>query len=475
MSPEVRRATVPGTDAQPDYSLYLPWVQRLKLALERGEGSVVSELILVHAGNVNGTIELANDDWLKDPRVQLPPSVLLGDLHFLKALPEKCQEVFDEIFEISTNELEWRASRPATFGLAGLWSLEYKRELTNPLCITASRGYTDCLRYLLHRKADPNAAPGGQSALHEACARGHTECAQLLLEHRANPNLLSHEGLTPLHLCTSKDTLRCAKLLIKYGAAVNQASEDAQETPLHVAAKQALPEHALLYLHHGASVDGLNAQHETPLNAACGQDTELQDQGIYLQVCRLLLAHGANANTTDEEKKSPLHKACKNASHSLVELLLENGADVNAIDYNGASPLSCTLQTAAFKQKRSPQNTVMALLNHGSLRVWPTAFGKVLQTCASAPRVIEILFNSYEHISISDHWVDTIPEEVFQTHLSFYKSLVQLSSCARSLQHLCRCSIRKHFGSQCHCLIPKLPMPTILQDYLLLQPDGSLV
>ncbi|KAJ1187796.1 hypothetical protein NDU88_004566 [Pleurodeles waltl] len=337
-----------------------------------------------------------------------------GDLRCIKALSENYSEHVDVTFEISTNELEWSSTRPATFGLAGLWSLEYKRQLTNPLCITASRGYTDCLRYLLHRRADPNAAPGGQSALHEACAKGHTECAELLLEHRANPNLLSHEGLTPLHLCTSEDTLRCAKLLIKYGAVVSRVSEDSQESPLHIAARHGLPAHTRLYLCHGAAVDGQNAQQETPLNVACGQAIELKHQENYFQVCRMLLSHGANANATDEEKKSPLHKACKNASHNIVELLLENGADVNAIDYNGASPLSCSLQTAAFKQMLRPQHTVRALLNHGSQRVWPTAFGKVLQTCASAPLVVEILFNSYESISISEHWVDTIPEDVSQ-------------------------------------------------------------
>ncbi|XP_078537499.1 ankyrin repeat and SOCS box protein 18 isoform X2 [Lissotriton helveticus] len=391
-----------------------------------------------------------------------------GDLERIGKLFQESIDVVNATLGIEEEELRW-----ASAGF-GLWSLEYKRELTNPLCITASRGYTDCLRYLLHRKADPNAAPGGQSALHEACAKGHTECAELLLEHRANPNLLSHEGLTPLHLCTSEDTLRCAKLLIKYGAVVSQVSEDSQESPLHIAARHGLPAHTHLYLRHGAAVDGRNAQQETPLNVACGQAIEPKHLENYLQVCRMLLAHGADANATDEEKKSPLHKACKSASHDLVKLLLENGSDVNAIDYNGASPLSCSLQTAAFKQMLRPQHTVRALLNHGSQRVWPTAFGKVLQTCASTPLVIEILFNSYESIRIPERWVDTIPEEASQTHRSFFQSLLRLSSSTRSLQHLCRCAIRKHFGSRCHCLIPKLPVPPALQDYLLLQPDGSL-
>uniref|UniRef100_A0A669QEZ8 SOCS box domain-containing protein n=1 Tax=Phasianus colchicus TaxID=9054 RepID=A0A669QEZ8_PHACC len=45
----------------------------------------------------------------------------------------------------------------------------------------------------------------------------------------------------------------------------------------------------------------------------------------------------------------------------------------------------------------------------------------------------------------------------------------------RSLQHLCRSTIRKKFGSRCHCLIPSLPVPKPLLDYLLLEPEGVLL
>uniref|UniRef100_A0A8C3XMY8 Ankyrin repeat and SOCS box containing 18 n=1 Tax=Chelydra serpentina TaxID=8475 RepID=A0A8C3XMY8_CHESE len=161
----------------------------------------------------------------------------------------------------------------------GLWSLEYKRELTTPLCITARNGHTACVRHLLFWRADPNMAPGGQSALHEACEGGHMDCTELLLEHRANPNLLSEEGLAPLHLCTNQNTLGCAKLLVKYGAMVDLPSEETQETPLHIAAKHGLYDHALLYLRYGASVDRKNSREETALSVTCGQAKEQAEQG----------------------------------------------------------------------------------------------------------------------------------------------------------------------------------------------------
>uniref|UniRef100_A0A452I953 SOCS box domain-containing protein n=1 Tax=Gopherus agassizii TaxID=38772 RepID=A0A452I953_9SAUR len=347
----------------------------------------------------------------------------------------------------------------------GVWTLEYKRELTTPLCITARNGHTACVRHLLFWRADPNMAPGGQSALHEACEGGHTDCTELLLEHRANPNLLSEEGL---------GCARCAKLLVKYGAMVDLPNEETQETPLHIAAKHGLCDHTLLYLRYGASVDRKNSRKETALSVTCGQAKEQEEQGSYLQVCRLLVMYGADVNTTDEEEKSPLHKACKNASHGLVQFLLQNKADVNAIDYNGASPLSCILQSAAFKQQWKPHLTVQTLLNHGSQKIWPMAFGKV-QSCASVPEIIEILFNSYSQVPISEQWREAIPEEIFQMHLPFYESFFMLTCTPRCLQHLCRFAIRNQFGSKCHYLIPSLPVPKPLQNYLLLEPEGILL
>jgi hypothetical protein len=94
-----------------------------------------------------------------------------------------------------------------SLSLPGLWTLEYKRELTTPLRISAAHGHTACVRHLLRRGADPDASPGGRGALHEACLGEHTACARLLLQHGADPDLLSTEGLAPLHLCRTAASL----------------------------------------------------------------------------------------------------------------------------------------------------------------------------------------------------------------------------------------------------------------------------
>ncbi|XP_015490420.1 ankyrin repeat and SOCS box protein 18 [Parus major] len=397
-------------------------------------------------------------------------ALITGDLRSLQVLTERYHLDVNLVFEISKNELEWQVKSQASYGLSGLWALEEKRELSTPLCLTARHGHPDCLRHLLRHGADPNLAPGGRGPLHEACQGGHSHCLELLLEYRADPNLRSDEGTAPLHLCTSRGSLRCARLLLRHGATVELPSEATGDTALHVAARHGLCDHARLYLRRRARVDARNAREETALGILCGRAPGAGDDS--LQLFQLLEAHGADVDARDESWRSPLHRACGVANAELVRLLLRRGADANAADYDGVSPLGWALQGAASHRDLHPHLTVQLLLNHGSQKIWPPAFVKVLKSCSAVPEVIEVLFNSYSQIPVSQEWAEAVPQEVFQQHQPFYESILGLVGTARCLQHLCRSAIRANFGSRCHSLIPLLPVPKALRDFLLLEPQG---
>ncbi|XP_026861451.2 ankyrin repeat and SOCS box protein 18 isoform X1 [Electrophorus electricus] len=379
-------------------------------------------------------------------------------------------EEFNKILVFQSNELLWTAQK------RGLWSLEYKRELTSPLCIAAAQGFKECLQYLLEHGAHPNLNAGGKAAIHEACANANTECAELLLEHGANPNQLTEDGLTPLHLCRTPQSLRCAKALVRHGARVDLPSEEEEELPLHVAARHGLTKHAQLYLRYGAHINHTSCSGETPLGVACVEAHEKmggqEDQLCHIQLCCLLLTYGANVNLADKEHRTPLHKAARSVQISLVQLLLDHGADVNAIDYNGCSPLSVVLQSSVVRQERQPHVVVQTLLNRGSIKVWPQALLKVLTACAAAPKTVEVLLNSYNDVPVTSKWVEAIPEDIFHLYRTFYESLFALENKPRSLQHLCRSTVRKHLGKYCYLFVPQLPLPMMLQEYLLLEPKG---
>lgn len=166
---------------------------------------------------------------------------------------------------------------------------------------------------------------------------------------------------------------RCAKYLLEYGAAISGRSLDEDDAPLHVAARNGLPGHVELYLRYGADVNKQNDEGLTPLNAACSQPQEARELERYFRVCRTLLLAGADVQTVDRDRRSPLHMACKNANPDVADLLLANGACVNNMDYDGEAPMHKILKVVCYKAAHRPERIVRALLNHGSIRVWPGA------------------------------------------------------------------------------------------------------
>ncbi|XP_059914170.1 ankyrin repeat and SOCS box protein 10 isoform X1 [Gadus macrocephalus] len=388
-----------------------------------------------------------------------------GDLEALRELfPKDSRANF--IIEPRGGDMRWVASGE------GLWSLSYEQELTTPLHITACRGFADCLRLLLQRGADVELAPGGSTALHEACESCQPECAKLLLSHGANANAVSEDGLMPLHVCTLPESLECARQLLQYGAAITGRSVDEEDTPLHVAARHGLPEHADLYLRYGAAVDRRNEEELTPLGAACAHPHEAHELTRYHRVCQLLLAAGARVGPLDRDKRTPLHMACKQANADVVELLLANGAGVNDMDYGGEAPMHNILKVACYKTAHQPERVVQSLLNYGSIRVWPGALPVVLKHCCGSPRTVEVLLNAYSRLKVTDAWVEAVPLEVLKDHQDFYESLFSLARTPRSLQHLARCRVRVYLEGRLLRVVPKLPLPIFIQNYLLLHFTG---
>ncbi|XP_073743595.1 ankyrin repeat and SOCS box protein 10 isoform X1 [Callorhinus ursinus] len=375
----------------------------------------------------------------------------------------------DSIFDTS-DPGRWRDFR---FNIRALriWSLTYKEELTTPLHVAASRGHTEVLQLLLRRRARPDSAPGGRTALHEACAAGHAACVHMLLVAGADPNIPDQDGKLPLHLCQGAGTLECAELLLRFGAKVDGRSEEEEETPLHVAARLGHVELADLLLRRGACPNARNAEGWTPLLAACDVrctspvDAEATTARC-LQLCCLLLSAGADADAADQDKRRPLHLACRRGHAAIVELLLSHGVSANAMDYGGHTALHCALQGPAAALAQSPEHMVRALLNHGAVRVWPGALPKVLERWCESPRTIEVLMNTYSIMQLPEEAMALVPLEILQKHHRFYSSLFALVRQPRSLQHLSRCALRAHLAACLPHALPRLPLPSRLLRYL---------
>ncbi|XP_043081568.1 ankyrin repeat and SOCS box protein 10 isoform X1 [Puntigrus tetrazona] len=370
----------------------------------------------------------------------------------------------DLVIQPQGGAMRWRANGK----VKGLWSLTYEQELTTPLHITAGRGFSECLRHLLMRGARVDLAPGGTTALHEACEECQPECVKLLLQYGANPNATNEDGQMPLHVCTELDSLECVKHLLAFGALISGQSLDDNDTPLHVAARHGLPDHMELYLRHGAALNLQNDEGNTPLNAACSQPQDCASLERYSRVCRMLVSAGADIHISDADKQTPLHMACKNVNPDVVDLLLKYKALVNEMDYGGDAPMHNILKVVAYKTEHEPERIVQALLNYGSIRVWPGALPKVLKYCCTSPRTIEVLLNAYDRLKITEAWVESVSPEIFQKHREFYESLFALMQTPRSLQHVARHRLRTFLEGRLHNVVPKLGLPTFLKNYLML-------
>ncbi|XP_021566408.1 ankyrin repeat and SOCS box protein 18 [Carlito syrichta] len=432
-----------NSDYLPDYPLNSDLVMRLKSALDAKDEERVRDLICTEVKPVDAVIELANDDWMKDPSAQLPPGVLLGDLEHLKSLTDQFFQDVNVVFEINKDEMEWQVKSPATFGLSGLWTLEYKRELTTPLCIAAAHGHTGCVRHLLGRGADPDEANSPGKRQPRRSGSGVTGCGR--------PEGRPGDPPWPPR--------RCAQALLEHGASVQREGgagredrPDSAQQPCRVYSKHTTTGHkdarqARLGRHGEAST-------EPP---AMSQSTPSVGSSCTLNRYKGTVPTAGGHEAAIRAVRSALPRKSKRC-HNFRSQHVDNAR-------RGVIGISdhCARRNGKF----------MGLVKARNINT-SKAHCEVLKTCASTPAVIEVLFNSYSQLCVSESWKEVIPEELFQMHKPFYQSLFALAHAPRCLQQLCRCALRKLFGKKCFCLIPLLPLPTSLQNYLLLEPEGVL-
>ncbi|MEE6513939.1 hypothetical protein FKM82_021827, partial [Ascaphus truei] len=249
------------------------------------------------------------------------------------------------------------------------------------LHITVMMGYLESLSVLLEHHASINSRPNGKTSLHVACEVANVDCAKILINHGAKLNCFSVSGLAPLHYCTTKEAMKCAKELIWNGANVNlNTNNQVEETPLHTAARVGIPELVAFYVNHGAIVDSVNANMETPLATAAYWALNIKEQVYSTKhhlICRMLLDYNAEVNSRDEDLKSPLHKAAWNCDHVLIHMMLEAGAEANVMDVNGCAPQQYVLKVTSVRPAAQPAICYQLLLNHGAARIYPPQFHKV--------------------------------------------------------------------------------------------------
>jgi len=253
------------------------------------------------------------------------------------------------------------------------------RNGATPLWEAAIYGRADMVKFLLAKEADISAPNRrGQTPLAAAKQRGHTEVVSILRQHGAkvtlhgavavgdieevkrlitegaDVNVKNEANQTPLHIAASRGFKDVAELLIAKGAIVNVRGNS--NTPLHLAARNGRTALVELLLNKGADINANDNQGYTPLGRAMegkhskviallrehGAKESLHDVVIAgdIDAVKRFLSEGCDVNSRDSLGLTPLHLAAMHGHTDIMELLIAKGADLEARDQHwGNTPL----------------------------------------------------------------------------------------------------------------------------------------
>ncbi|XP_069183399.1 transient receptor potential cation channel subfamily A member 1 homolog [Procambarus clarkii] len=158
------------------------------------------------------------------------------------------------------------------------------------------------------------------NALVRAVNQKDYQLCQKLIEDGEDVKYINEkDGSTLLHILAEKYSKRETRaqnipsLLLQHGADVNAMNKNG-ETPLHIAAREGLSDFCAILLEHQAvRVDIKNMKQMTPLHFAA--------QKGELDTLNLLIQEGANPNIKDSQKYLPLHHAAEWGYHECCKVL----------------------------------------------------------------------------------------------------------------------------------------------------------
>ena len=183
-----------------------------------------------------------------------------------------------------------------------------------------------------------------------AIRRDRFKLAETLIrvEYGTDTNAENNKGMTPLHMLSESDSEdehiihHLAQVLLKNGADVNRRDKD-DETPLHLALRWDRFMLARILLENGADANAENNQGMTPLHIL--SESDINDEGIILNLVLLLLKNGAEVNRRDRDNETPLQLAIRWDRLMLAGTLLNHGADANAENNKGQTPFHILSQS----------------------------------------------------------------------------------------------------------------------------------
>ncbi|XP_046574030.1 serine/threonine-protein phosphatase 6 regulatory ankyrin repeat subunit A-like [Haliotis rubra] len=168
-----------------------------------------------------------------------------------------------------------------------------------------------------------------------------------------------------------------------------------------------------------------------------------------------------NLNRKDYYGKTPLYWAAYKGHKNCIEELLKFGAHVNTQCRHGGTPLHAVVSLYP--------DSALLLIKHGADVNCADNWGVTPMYLAASHGQLEVLHYlvvAGAQLTFKNKSGD-IPKQL-SCHKDFCAYLCRLSQTPRSLQHLCRATIRDELGDHPQTKVDSFMIPRQLKDYLLL-------
>ena len=298
----------------------------LMWAVSQKHPEVVKVLLAYHAD-----IQARSDTW--NDVMAVPPH---GYLPYNKAIPHGSETALmfaARVGDLSSAKL--LAAAGANVNDADAWGV-------SATTLAAHSGFREMVAFLLEHGADPNAAPNGFTALHEAIMRRDQELVKALLDHHADPNAPlktwtptrrssadfhfepSLVGATPFWLAARLLEPDILRLLAAHGADplyVHKVTWVAAQGTGHQERSAATT--ALLA---ATGLSGDNGNRDSGGVAAWVPYAPSQREALTLETVKVAVELGVDLNATTLDGRTALDGARNLKFGSVVNFLLEKGA-----------------------------------------------------------------------------------------------------------------------------------------------------
>lgn len=195
------------------------------------------------------------------------------------------------------------------------------------------RNYFKFLAYLVAIFALSCAWAGSYEDFFAAIKQDDAATVQSLLRRGFDPNARAPDGQHGLYLALREPALKVARVLAEWPDTHLEARNQADESPLMMAALKGHTSFVRLLIARDADV---NKSGWTPLHYAATNG--------HLEIMALLLEHHAFIDAQSPNGTTPLMMAAMYGTPAAVRLLLEAGADVNMKNQRGMSAVDFAIQ-----------------------------------------------------------------------------------------------------------------------------------